>query len=195
MLDAVFERATEGGLSADGAASLDATGLESRHISRHFLARSGRMKRYRRYPKLTILCQNATHLIAGVSVRAGPCNDSPDLGPVVRQAARRLKIQTLYADAAYDCEANHRLCREELGIGQTVIPINDRGRPEAIPQGAYRRQMKQQFPAESFGQRWQVESVFSQLKRRLGPALRSRSEQARTNECFLRVLTHNLMIL
>jgi len=164
-------------------------------ISRHFLRRSGRMKRYRRYPKLTILCQNATHLIAGVAVRAGPCNDSPDLAPVVRQAARRLKIQTLYADAAYDSEANHRLCREELGIAQSVIPVNDRGHPEAIPQGTYRRQMKEQFPAEHFGQRWQVESVFSRLKRRLGPALRSRSEAGRTDECFLRVLTHNLMIL
>lgn len=153
------------------------------------------MKRYRRYAKLTILCQNATHLIAGVAVRAGPCNDSPDLAPVMRQAARRLNIQTLYADAAYDAEANHRLCREELGIAQTVIPINARGHPEAIPQGPYRRQMKEQFPAEHYGQRWQVESVISRLKRRLGAALRSRTDQGRTHECFLRVLTHNLMIL
>lgn len=182
-------------MSPEGTASLDATGLESRHISRHFLRRSGRMKRYRRYPKLTILCHNATHLIAGVAVRAGPCNDSPDLAPVVRQAARRAKIHTLYADAAYDAEANHRLCREELGIAQTVIPINDRGRPDAIPQGPYRRQMKEQFPAEQFGHRWQVESVFSRLKRRLGPCLRSRTDQGPTHECFLRVLTHNLMIL
>jgi hypothetical protein len=153
------------------------------------------MKRYRRYPKLTILCHNPTHMIAGATVRAGPSNDSPDLPAVVRQAARRIQVETLYADAAYDCEAHHRLCREELGIAKTLIPINDRGRPDAVPQGPYRREMKEQFPAEHFGQRWQVESVFSRLKRRLGPSLRGRTDESRTHECLLRVLTHNLMIL
>jgi len=191
----VFERARQLGLSLEGAASLDATGLESRYISRHFLKRSGRMKRYRRYPKLTMLCHNPTHLIAGAAVRAGPSNDSPDLPPVVRQAAQHIQIHVLYADAAYDCEGHHHLCREELGIAKTVIPINDRGSPETVPQAPYRRQMKQEFPQEEFGQRWQVESVISRFKRQLGPCLRSRSDQSRTHESYLRVLTHNLMIL
>ena len=192
----MFERARQCGLSEGAAAaSVDATGLESRYISRHFLRRSGRMKRFRRYVKLTILCQNRTHMIAGATVRAGPSNDSPDLPPVVRGAARRIEIDTLYADAAYDCEAHHCLCRDELGIAKTVIPINDRGRPDAIPQTRYRRQMKAQFPHEESGQRWQVESVISRFKRLLGSSLRARTDPSRTHECYLRVLTHNLMIL
>lgn len=153
------------------------------------------MKQYRRYPKLTILCHNPTHMIAGATVRAGPCNDCPDLPPVVRQAVRHIQIHTLYADAAYDCEAHHRLCREELGVPETIIPINDRGRPEAVPPGPYRREMKDQFPQHEFGQRWQVESVISRFKRRLGSCLRARADGSRTHECYLRVLTHNLMIL
>lgn len=153
------------------------------------------MKRNRRYPKLTILCHNPTHMIAGAVVRAGPSNDCPDLPPVVREAVRHIQIEVLYADAAYDCEAHHRLCREQLSIAKTVIPINDRGRPEAVPQGPYRRQMKQHYPQEESGQRWQVESVISRFKRRLGCCLRARTDQSRTHECYLRVLTHNLMIL
>ena len=49
--------------------------------------------------------------------------------------------------------------------------------------------------AELSRQRWQVESAFSRHKRLLGAALRSRSEAARERECYLRVLTHNLMLL
>lgn len=174
---------------------VDATGLESRHISRHFLARSGRMKRYRSYPKLTVLSENRTHLIAADLVERAPANDAPGLPPVVRQAARRLSISVLYADAAYDSEAHHRLCREELGMDRTIIPINSRGRPQAVPSTPYRAEMKERFPQEQAGQRWQVESVISRLKRRLGSSLTGRTDQSRARECHIRVLTHDLMIL
>ena len=46
-----------------------------------------------------------------------------------------------------------------------------------------------------FGQRWQAESAFSRHKRRLGSAVNGRSDDSRKRECFLRVLTHNLMLL
>jgi hypothetical protein len=196
LLDAVFQRARARGLiGPDSEASLDATGLESHHISRHFLQRSGRMKQFRRFPKMTILCDNQTHLIAGVLMGKGPNNDSPGLPPVMRQAARNLSIDILLADAAFDSEPHHRFCREELGIRRTAIPINDRGRPDLIPSTRYRREMKKRFPRARFGQRWQVESVFSRQKRRLGSALRARSDESRMHEGYLRVLTHNLMIL
>ena len=106
------------------------------------------------------------------------------------------------ADAAFDSEAHHRLARENLGIRSSVIPINPRGR-EGEPGGKYRRQMARRFrprPEGSrhkrvFGQRWQAESAFSRHKRRLGSAVAGRSDASRRRECFLRVLTHNLMLL
>ncbi|RKY23520.1 MAG: hypothetical protein DRP62_05740 [Planctomycetota bacterium] len=54
--------------------------------------------------------------------------------------------------------------------------------------------MKNRFPKRKFRQRWQVESIFSRFKRRLGHFLRSRSDQGRGIECLFRVLTYNLMI-
>jgi len=195
-MDALFERARQQGLTEDcSEVSLDATGLESHHISRYFLRRSGRMKRFRRFPKITVVSDNSTHLIAGMVVGTGPCNDSPALPAAMRQASARIKIVRLLADGAYDSEAHHRLCREELGIAQTVIPINPRGHPQCVPCGTYRQQMKEHFPREQFGQRWQVESVLSRFKRRFGSALRARTESSRSGECHLRALTHNLMIL
>jgi transposase len=37
--------------------------------------------------------------------------------------------------------------------------------------------------------------MFSRHKRRLGSVLHARSDVARERECYLRVLTHNLMLL
>jgi hypothetical protein len=36
----------------------------------------------------------------------------------MRQAATLMDLSTVLADAGYDAEDNHRLCRDELGIGR-----------------------------------------------------------------------------
>jgi transposase len=55
--------------------------------------------------------------------------------------------------------------------------------------------MKRRFHRRKYGQRWQAESAFSRHKRLLGPALRGRSDVSRERECYLRVLTHDVMLL
>jgi transposase len=133
----------------------------------------------------------------------GPANDAPQFRPAVTQAALAARPDRVLADAAFDSEASHRYCREELGIRATVIALNRRGRGRKWPRTRYRRQMVKRFrkkPRGSrhrrvYGQRWQVESAFSRHKRLLGPALRGKSDASRERECYLRVLTHNLMLL
>jgi transposase len=46
-----------------------------------------------------------------------------------------------------------------------------------------------------YGQRWQVETVMSMLKRRQGSAVNGRSHWSRCRDLMLVVVTHNLMIL
>ena len=59
--------------------------------------------------------------------------------------------------------------------------------------------MRERFDAGSggrtYGQRWQVETVNSMLKRNLGPACRARTARRRSYELLLRCITHNIMIL
>ena len=55
--------------------------------------------------------------------------------------------------------------------------------------------MKKRFHKRKYHQRWQAESAFSRHKRRLGSSLRGRSESSRERECYVRVLTHNIMLL
>jgi hypothetical protein len=181
---------------------VDATGLDSRHTSRYFVARSGRGHTARTYTKLTVACDTASHFLAGATVAAGPTNDSPQFTPVMALAALAVPGDRVLADAAFDSEAHRRFAREELGVRSTVIPVNARGHA-GPPAGRYRGRMARRFrpkPEGSrskrvYGQRWAVESAFSRHKRRLGSGLGGKSDASREREGFLRVLTRNLMLL
>ena len=63
--------------------------------------------------------------------------------------------------------------------------------------GAHRRAMKEKWEdyRKPYGQRWQVETVNSMLKRLLGSALRAIKHWSRNREMVLRMLTLNIMII
>jgi hypothetical protein len=196
--------ATDRGLIGDTpTAAVDGTGLESCHTSRYFFTRAGRKHSSRLWTKLTVAADTKSHFFAGATVATGPSNDSPQFTPVMAQAALAVTWDRVLADAAFDAEDHHRYCRADLGVRATVIPLNPRGQGRKWPKTKYRRQMVKRFrkkPKGSrhrrvYGQRWQAESAFSRHKRRLGSSLGGRSDAARERECYLRVLTHNLMLL
>ncbi len=195
LLASIFEHAEAiGMLNEPPEAAIDSTGMETRHISRHFVHCTKRPSYFRRtWPKVTIVCDTHTHLIAGCIVTRGPSYDSPLFNKAVRQACKQLTFARVLADAGYDSEDNHRFGREILGI-HTIIALNARGFTK-IPDTPYRAEMKRDFDKETYNRRWQVESVFSRNKRLLGSALRNHTEVSRQRECLLRVLTHNLMII
>lgn len=149
-----------------------------------------------RWPKLTVVCHAQSHLIAALDVCVGPCQDSPQLPPVLREATELVKFKKLLGDKGYDAEHNHVLAREELGIKESVIAVkrNTNGTRQ-WPKSKYRRALKKKFPKKIYGQRWQVESVFSRNKRLLGSTLRARKWESQVRECHLRILTHNFLIL
>ena len=183
-------------MGAEPVAAVDATGLEARHVSAHFGARRGTAgHRQRAWPKLTAVVHTASHLIVAAVPGIGPSQDSPDFAPAMRQAAELVAFDTALADAGYDAEHNHRLCREELGMRQAAIALNPRNAGDRLPSAPYRRAMRLDFPGELYRQRWHAEGAFSQHKRRLGSALTARSARARNRELVLRVLTHNLALL
>ena len=149
MLRRIFLRAHRHSL-IDSApeAAVDATRLETRHVSRHFESRRGKSRfLHRAWPKLTLVCHTATHLIAGAIVSRGPSQDSPDFAPGMRQASKHIDFDRIWADCGYDGEHNHVLCREELHIRSTVIKLNPRKWPETIPKAKCRRQMNAIFIA------------------------------------------------
>ena len=182
-------------------AAIDGTGFESRHISSYFVRRRDRdlkkgyqTTKYTRYPTANILCDCGSHMILGVITGRGPRPDVPNFQPAVKQAASRAKMNMLLADAGYDSEKSHVFARQEFGI-RTIIPATC-GRPtKKRLKGYWRDRMRTRFNNVKYGQRWQVETVNSMIKRTMGSALRARRYWSQSREINLRVLTHNIMIL
>src|SRR6516165_8891176 len=169
-------------IGAKPRAAIDATGFETRHVSRYFAwrsQRSNKRRRQRAWPKLTAVLETRSHLFLAAQVSRGPSQDSPQFKPTVRAACRRCAVDTLLGDGAFDAEHNHVLARQRLGIRATVFPLNRRNTGRKWPKTKFRRQMVRRFrrkPRGSkhrrvYGQRWQIESGFSRNKRLLGSAL------------------------
>ena len=197
-------RAQEGGLiGAKPTAAIDATGMESRHTSRYFFKRAGRKHNSRLWTKLAVACDTASHFFTAATVSLGPANDAPQFRPLMAQASLAVGYDRVLGDAAFDGEESHRYCREDLGVRSTVIPINRRNGGGSGPRLATggrwssgsARSRGAAGTSASTGSAWQAESAFSRHKRLLGSALRGKSDASRKHECYLRVLTHNLMLL
>jgi len=196
LLDQLAQRARELKL-ADKAvtASVDATGLEDHHASPHFLKRRGRRThRYQPWLKLTLVGDHRSHLLLGAVTSRGPSNDSPSLRPAVQQACSRVQIDQLLGDGAFDSEPHHRFCRETLRISRTIFPINTRGHPQTV-RGHYRRQLAKRFPQKLYQQRWQIESIVSRYKRRLGCVLTARCRENQDYEALWRTIAYNCLLI
>lgn len=181
-------------------AALDGTGFEAHHVSHYFVRRranNGKTRHdttYRRFPKAGVLCDCRSHLILSVTPGRGPAPDIPHFRTALDDALSRVSVTTLLADAGYDGEHVHVYAREERGVN-TFIPAKI-GRPtDKKPSGFWRRRMASRIHLTRYGQRWQVETVNSMLKRLMGSSLRARSYFSQCRELCLRALTLNVMIL
>jgi transposase len=181
-------------------AAIDSTGFESGYCSRYFVRRRSRVENlwqtttYKRFPKLGVICDVSTHMVISIHLGRGPTPDVAQLKDPARKACQGISIGTLLADAGYDSESNHQFCRHDLGV-RTLIPPRH-GRPTAKPAGGrYRRLMQTRFNQSVYGQRWQVETVFSMIKRRQGDSTSGRSYYSRRRDMMLLAITHNIMIL
>lgn len=129
-----------------------------------------------------------------IHLARGPTPDVIQMKKPMLKASKVASIATVLADAGYDSESNHQYGREELGI-RTVVPPHH-GRPTSKPaRGRYRRLMQTRFDQQAYGQRWQVETVMSMIKRRQSDSTSRRSYYSRRRDMMLMVITHNVMLL
>ena len=157
----------------------DGSGWESHHVSHYYVNRRASCSKYwqkttyARFPKAGVLCDCASHLILAIVPTRGPGPDIKHFRALLDQGLQRLPIDTAAFDAGYDAEHAHEYARDERGV-RTLIPATI-GRPTAKRlKGYWRRQMKSRLHLTRYGQRWQVETVNSMLKRLQGSALRAR---------------------
>lgn len=176
-------------------AAFDSTGLDCGHASRSYVRRRNKPLQYKRFLKLELSVDTDTHAILGVATSRGPHPDVDRFTVLVDETLAVTKPAQVVADAGYDSEPNHRVARDTHGI-KSFMPATH-GRPSAKPPtGRYRRQMRQRLDKDygRYGQRWQVETVNSRLKRRLATAGAGDGFHSQSREAWLLALTHNLML-
>ena len=183
-------------------AAFDSTGLECGPRSLYYVRRRASVSKkwqtvsYSRYAKFEGAFDCASHLLLGVLVGRGPRVDVDRFVPLLETTLEQVRLDIVVADAGYDSEANHRHAREQCGV-RSYIPATI-GRPtNKLPSGHYRRQMKQRLNKHygGYGQRWQGESGFSMLKRRLTNTVNGRSYWSQCREMLLIAISYNLMLL
>ena len=181
-------------------AAIDSTGLSATNASPYFVKRRATKESpwktitYRRYPKLGVVTNVANHFILAFESGKGPYPDVGEFRGLIQQAAARVKLKTVLADAGYDSEANHQFAREELAL-RTVIPPKHRRPSDKPAKARYRRLMQTRFDEQSYRKRAQVETVMSMIKRRQGSFCKGKTYWSRCHELHLMALTHNIMIL
>lgn len=181
--------------------AIDGTGFESHHISNYFVKRKAKgqgsiyqMTTYTQYPKLGIVSDCATHLVLSGVPSRGPYPDIVHYKKAIIEAEKNIHMKILTADAGYDSEKAHTFAREQYGI-RTIIPPRI-GRPtHKLPKGKWRKVMATRFNKKLYGQRWQVETVNSMIKRNLGSALRARSYWSQCREMMLKLFVHNVTVV
>jgi hypothetical protein len=181
--------------------ALDSTGLWLSYTSWYFAWRAKRDRGQRGWLKWAFAMWVGPQMLLAQRVRPGPCGDFSDLVPLASAAAGVMAFDQLVADAGYDSEANHRFCRERLGV-DSLIPAKKRRSAKVIATTPYRREMCRRLgelgePADraAYGQRWKVETVMSVVKRRCGEALTARLEPTQRAQALLRGVGYNVQRL
>ena len=182
-------------------AAFDSTGMDCGHRSRYYVHRRSKSDgkpqkiRYSRYAKLEAGFDCRTHTIIAAIPSRGPAVDTDRFVPLLQDALRRVGVDTALADAGYDSEGNHRYARDQRGV-RSVIPATS-GRPSPNPPtGRYRRLMRSRLNKDycQYGQRWQAETGFSMIKRRLGSYVRGHTYWSQCRDLMLLALSFNIML-
>lgn len=187
-------------------AACDSSGLESGHRSPYFVMRRQRGQkqaknpqyqttRYTRYPKVSLLVDCNTHMAMAMLTTRGPSPDMNDLPKLMGRLPKGFYIKTVMADAGYDSQANHDCLRQDHGVQSIIPPLIGRPTKKRL-KGPTRELMRSRWARYKgkYGQRWQVETTNSMIKRNLGDELSAVGYHAQCRQLRLLVLTHNVMV-
>ena len=190
-------RARMGGGTARQIA-LASTGLWLSHTSRYFAWRSKRDRSQRGWLKWALALWTGPQVLLAQRVRPGPCGDFSDLVPLASAAYAIMPFDQLVADAGYDSGANHRFCRESLGI-DSLIPAKKRRSVRGAASTPYRLEMVRALgdPGDreakrAYRQRRKAETVMSVAKRKWGETLSARLEPTQHVQALIRGVVYNL---
>ncbi len=170
-------------------AAIDSTGMETTSASAHYCSRSGKARK--KFIKVSVCVMAGSLLPSSVVLSWGPGNDKREAPELLAKAMTVNRPDRVFADAGYDAEWVHTVCREDWQVESIIKPAVHRS--DGTMSGKYRSQMTPETLKEKgYGRRWLVESFMSGLKRTTGATLSARGDHSLMTEAALRVLAYAL---
>jgi hypothetical protein len=165
--------------------AVDATGLAQGAVSSYFIRRiehfGQKQRSWKHWLKWITVVDVERQLILAQRARQAPWNDCAMLPVLVAQAHQHTPVGCVLADAEFDSERNHTFCREQLQA-HSIIPAKRRSSCKA---SGVRLEMREHFPAEQYGKRSLIESIFSAVKRKLSCRAPGRTILTQTRQALL----------
>jgi len=159
------------------------------------------------FKKLHVVNGVKTGIITACKVTEGRVHDSRCFEELVRKTRQRFHIKKLCGDPGYMGRKNAELV-SELGGQPFLLPAQDRKRESyygrSLPTHKFRNAWSQMVKMwiedkenfmTNYHQRSTVESVFSAVKRKFLPYVRSKTYTAQINELLCKVCCHNASVL
>jgi transposase len=177
--------------------AVDSTGFSTSTYGRWYDHQYGEGKRVQKWVKAHAMVGTVTNVITAVEATESQVGDSPMFAPVVEKTkANGFDLKEVSADKAYLSHDNLALV-EKLG-GVPYVPFK---KNSGIAGSAAWERMWLYFSLNKedflrhYHKRSNVETTFSSVKRKFGPAVRSKLLPGQLNEVLLKCLCHNLSML
>ncbi len=165
--------------------AIDSTGIESRHASKHYEKRIGRIRSP--FLKLSILAQSSKpYLIDDYAITDSHLHDVNHAKTLSKRFDLRNRI--IFADKAYDCEELMVINEENKNL--LYAPIRDF--KVKLPKGRLRRKIIKQFDKDKYHKgRNPIELIMFLLKGK-GLIIRSKTKKNKIKELAWKILAYNI---
>jgi hypothetical protein len=186
--------------------SIDGTGF-STFVKEQWIDYKTEPKFIMDFKKLHIVNGVKTGIITAARVTEGRVHDSKCFEELVRKTRKNFSIKSLCGDPGYISKDNANLV-SELGGQPFILPAQDRKMESVyarrLPNYNFRSAWSQMVKMwledrenflNNYHKRSTVEGVFSSIKRKFLPYVRSKSYAAQVNEILCKVCCYNCSVL
>lgn len=196
VLTKLIERSAAPLAGIEHAFAVDSTGFGTCVYHRWIDEKYGKPMKRATWLKAHAMVGTTTQIITSVKVTASDGADCPQLPELVESTKARFEMAEVSADRAY--LSNDNLTAIEAAGAAPFVPFKTNSQQDGSP--AWRKMhavfvLKEEEFLAAYSKRSAVESTFSALKRKFGPAVKSKTFTSQTNEILCKVLCHNLSCL
>lgn len=191
----------------------DSSGFTACRYARWIDHKYGRQKQ-KEWVKVHLMCGVKTNIVTAVEIAGKNAADCPMMPALVKTTADSFSIREVSADKAYGSFKNYDAISATGAV--PYIPFKENRREEPVTQYFQkldkRRLLKDpkhklwekmlyyfRFREEEFmshyHKRSNVETTFSMIKAKFGGNVRSKTDTAMVNECYIKIICHNICVL